>query len=249
MSTNTTSIRRPAPGAAAIAAMPFVIADDVFKVYREGDVETVALRGASMSVERGEFVAIVGRSGSGKSTLLNIIGGLAETTAGRVAVAGVDLARADEEVRATVRSKHVGMVFQADNLVPFLTAEENVALPMQLAGRADASARARQLLEELGVGPRRGHRPEQLSGGEKQRVAIATAIANEPELLLGDELTGELDTKNTDAVLDALATLNERGMTLVIVTHNMRVARRATRILHIKDGLIEESEGAHVGQA
>ncbi|MHB8514431.1 MAG: ATP-binding cassette domain-containing protein, partial [Dehalococcoidia bacterium] len=109
--------------------------------------------------------------------------------------------------------------------------------------------RARQLLEELGVGPRRGHRPEQLSGGEKQRVAIATAIANEPELLLGDELTGELDTKNTDAVLDALATLNERGMTLVIVTHNMRVARRATRILHIKDGLIEESEGAHVGQA
>ncbi len=249
MSTNTTSIRRPSPGAAAIAAMPFVIADDVFKVYREGDVETVALRGASMSVERGEFVAIVGRSGSGKSTLLNIIGGLAETTAGRVAVAGVDLARADEEVRATVRSKHVGMVFQADNLVPFLTAEENVALPMQLAGRADASARARQLLEELGVGPRRGHRPEQLSGGEKQRVAIATAIANEPELLLGDELTGELDTTNTDAVLDALATLNERGMTLVIVTHNMRVARRATRILHIKDGLIEESEGAHVGQA
>ncbi|HYM16632.1 MAG TPA: ABC transporter ATP-binding protein [Dehalococcoidia bacterium] len=242
MTTTTTPGQRPA---AAAASMPFVIADDVFKVYREGEVETVALRGASMTVERGEFVAIVGRSGSGKSTLLNIIGGLAETTAGRVAVAGVDLARADEETRAMVRSKHVGIVFQADNLVPFLTAEENVALPMELAGRAGAGARARQLLEELGVGPRHGHRPEQLSGGEKQRVAIATAIANEPELLLGDELTGELDTKNTDSVLDALAILNQRGMTLIIVTHNMRVARRAHRILHIKDGLIEESEHAH----
>ena len=242
MRAQTTSMPRAVPAA---SLMPFVIVDDVFKVYREGDVETVALRGASMTVERGEVVAIVGRSGSGKSTLLNIIGGLADTTAGRVTVAGFDLARADEELRAMVRSKHVGMVFQADNLVPFLTAEENVALPMQLAGRADAARRARQLLDELGVGARRGHRPEQLSGGEKQRVAIATAIANEPELLLGDELTGELDTKNTDAVLDALAVLNRGGMTLVIVTHNMRVARRATRILHIRDGLIEESEGTH----
>ncbi len=132
--------------------MPYVLVDDVIKVYRESDVETVALRGASLSVERGEFVAIVGRSGSGKSTLLNIMGGLAEPTAGRVSVAGVDLGRADEETRAALRRKHVGIVFQNDNLVPFLTAEENVALPLELAGRAGARSRARQLLAGLGVG-------------------------------------------------------------------------------------------------
>ena len=119
----------------ATATLPFVEIEDVFKIYREGDVETVALRGASMSVNKGEFVAIVGRSGSGKSTLLNIMGGLAEPTAGRAMVAGVDLARADEDTRAAVRRNRVGVVFQSDNLIPFLTAEENVALPMQLAGR------------------------------------------------------------------------------------------------------------------
>ena len=223
--------------------MPYVLVDDVIKVYRESDVETVALRGASLSVERGEFVAIVGRSGSGKSTLLNIMGGLAEPTAGRVSVAGVDLGRADEETRAALRRKHVGIVFQNDNLVPFLTAEENVALPLELAGRAGARSRARQLLEDLGVGDRRGHRPSQLSGGEKQRVAIAAAIVNEPEILLADELTGELDTKNADGVLDQLEQLNQRGMTLVIVTHNARVARRVRRILHIRDGVIGEGDG------
>jgi len=222
--------------------MPLVVLDDVFKIYKEGHVETVALRGASLTVERGEFVAIVGRSGSGKSTLLNIIGGLAEPTAGRVMVAGIDLARADEEQRASVRRNGVGIVFQNDNLIPFLTAEENVALPMQLAGRADAKARARMLLDGLGMGARRGHRPEQLSGGEKQRVAIASALANDPQLILADELTGELDTKNTDAVMDDLEKLNEGGTTLIVVTHNQRVAQRAHRVLHIADGRIEESK-------
>lgn len=231
----------------SVTTLPLVLVDDVFKIYREGDVETVALRGASMTVERGEFVAIVGRSGSGKSTLLNIIGGLAEATAGRALVGGVDLARADEDTRASMRRSRVGVVFQNDNLIPFLTAEENVALPMQLAGRADAKRRARQLLEELGVGLRRGNRPEQLSGGEKQRIAIAAALANEPELLLADELTGELDTANTDAVMDELGRLNRSGTTLIVVTHNTRVAERAHRVLHITDGRIEESEAAHAG--
>ena len=225
-----------------LSDMPLVLLDDVFKIYKEGDVETVALRGASLTVERGEFVAIVGRSGSGKSTLLNIIGGLAEPTAGRVMVAGIDLARADEEQRASVRRNGVGIVFQNDNLIPFLTAEENVALPLQLAGRADAKARARTLLDKLGMGARRGHRPEQLSGGEKQRVAIASALANDPQLILADELTGELDTKNTDAVMDDLEKLNEGGTTLIVVTHNQRVAQRAHRVLHIADGRIEESK-------
>jgi putative ABC transport system ATP-binding protein len=231
----------------AVSTLPLVLVDDVFKIYREGDVETVALRGASMTVDRGEFVAIVGRSGSGKSTLLNIIGGLAEATAGRALVGVVDLARADEDTRASIRRSRVGVVFQNDNLIPFLTAEENVALPMQLAGRANAKARARQLLEELGVGNRRGNRPDQLSGGEKQRIAIAAALANEPELLLADELTGELDTANTDAVMDELGRLNRSGTTLIVVTHNPRVAERAHRVLHITDGRIEESEAAHVG--
>jgi len=234
---------------ATTSTLALISIEDVFKIYREGDVETVALRGASMSVEKGEFVAIVGRSGSGKSTLLNIIGGLAEPTAGRAMVAGVDLARADEDTRASVRRKRVGVVFQSDNLIPFLTAEENVALPMQLSGRAGAKSRTRMLLEELGVGARRGHRPDQLSGGEKQRVAIATALANEPDILLADELTGELDTKNTDSVMDELARLNGKGTTLIVVTHNPRVAERAHRVLHIADGRIEESEAADVRNA
>jgi putative ABC transport system ATP-binding protein len=233
----------------AISTLPLVAIEDVFKIYREGDVETVALRGASMTVEKGEFVAIVGRSGSGKSTLLNIIGGLAEPTAGRAMVAGIDLARADEDTRAAVRRKRVGVVFQSDNLIPFLTAEENVSLPMQLAGRAGAKVRARMLLDEFGIGARRGHRPDQLSGGEKQRVAIATALANEPDILLADELTGELDTVNTDSVMDELARLNGQGTTLVVVTHNPRVAQRAHRVLHITDGRIEESETVDVRNA
>jgi putative ABC transport system ATP-binding protein len=234
---------------ASISTLPLIAIEDVFKIYREGDVETVALRGASMTVEKGEFVAIVGRSGSGKSTLLNIIGGLAEPTAGRAMVAGVDLARADEDTRAAVRRKRVGVVFQSDNLIPFLTAEENIALPMQLAGRAGAKARARTLLDEFGIGSRRGHRPDQLSGGEKQRVAIATALANEPDILLADELTGELDTANTEAVMDELARLSGQGTTLIVVTHNPRVAQRAHRVLYITDGRIEESETTGVRDA
>ena len=224
---------------------PLVVLFDLFKVYKEGDVETVALRGASLTVERGDFIAIIGRSGSGKSTLLNIIGGLAEPTAGRVVVAGIDLARADEEQRSSVRRNGVGIVFQNDNLIPFLTAEENVALPLQLAGQADAKSRARSLLDELGMTARRSHRPSQLSGGEKQRVAIACALATGPQLILADELTGELDTKNTDDVMDEVVRLNERGTTLIIVTHNPRVARRAHRVLHIADGRIEENEVTH----
>ncbi len=234
---------------ASISTMPLVAIEDVFKIYREGDVETVALRGASMTVEKGEFVAIVGRSGSGKSTLLNIIGGLAEPTAGRAIVGGVDLAHADEDTRAAVRRKRVGVVFQNDNLIPFLTAEENVALPMQLAGRGAAKARARTLLDELGIRSRAGHRPDQLSGGEKQRVAIATALANEPDILLADELTGELDTVNTDSVMNELARLNQRGTTLIVVTHNPRVAQRAHRVLHIADGRIEDREATDVRHA
>lgn len=220
---------------------------DVFKIYKEGDVETVALRGINLSVAQGEFVAITGRSGSGKSTLLSLLGGLAVPSAGRLIIQGSDLARLNEGQRAAFRREHIGIVFQADNLIPFLTARENVALPMNLAGVHNARAQAKILLREVGLGERLNHRPNQLSGGERQRVAIAVALANEPELLLSDELTGELDSATADSIMNLLKTLNTtRGLTLIVVTYNPIVARRSQRQVHILDGqLSEEKEMAH----
>ena len=210
---------------------------DLFKIYKEGDVETVALRGATLTVPAGEFLAIRGRSGAGKSTLLNLIGGLALPSAGRVVVDGTDIARLDEGGRAAFRRTKIGVVFQADNLIPFLSALENVALPMQLEGRRRAVGRARELLAEVGLAERVEHRPGMLSGGERQRVAIAVALANEPQLLLADELTGELDSATSDRVMDLLGQLNRaRGLTLVVVTHNKSVTARAGRKVRIADG-------------
>lgn len=226
-----------------------LVIQDVFKIYKEGDVETVALRGANMTVRRGEFVAISGRSGSGKSTLLGLIGGLAIPSAGRIMINDTDLSRLNEGQRAAFRGKHIGIIFQADNLIAFLSARENVALPMTLANRGDARARAEALLREVGLGERLNHRPNQLSGGERQRVAIAVALANDPDLLLADELTGELDSTTADSIMHLLKKLNEaRGLTLIVVTHNPGVAARAQRQVHILDGqLTAEGEAARVG--
>ena len=218
----------------------------LYKIYKEGDVETVALRGASLTVQPGEFVAITGRSGAGKSTLLTLIGGLATPSAGRVVIGGTDIARLNERERAAFRRAHVGVVYQADNLIPFLTAQENVMLPMQLASRRSAAGRARDLLAEVGLAERRNHKPGQLSGGERQRVAIATALSNEPDLLLADELTGELDTATAGRVMDLLGRLNaDHKLTLVVVTHNRGVAAYAGREVTIADGELFESEAAH----
>ncbi len=226
-----------------------LLIQDVFKIYKEGDVETVALRGANLTVQRGEFVAISGRSGSGKSTLLSLIGGLAVPSAGRIILGDTDLSRLNESQRAAFRGKHIGIVFQADNLISFLSARENVALPMTLANRQAAKERAESLLHEVGLSSRIDHRPNQLSGGERQRVAIALALANEPDLLLADELTGELDSATADGIMNLLNKLNvERGLTLIVVTHNPVVAGRAQRQVHILDGhLTEEGQIAHVG--
>jgi ABC-type lipoprotein export system ATPase subunit len=219
---------------------------DLYKIYKEGDIETVALRNASLTVQPGEFVAITGRSGAGKSTLLNLIGGLAVPSAGQVVIGGTDLARLTESERAKFRRTKIGIVFQADNLIPFLTAHENVALPMQLAGRTHPSIRAERLLVEVGLAGRMRHKPAMLSGGERQRVAIAIALANEPDLLLADELTGELDTATADKVMGLLNDLNERHkLTLIVVTHNKSVAARARRQVTIADGQLLESEAAH----
>ena len=221
--------------------------NNLYKIYKEGEIETVALREASLNVQPGEFVAITGRSGAGKSTLLNLIGGLAMPSAGQVVIHGEDITRMDESRRSVFRRTRIGIVYQMDNLIPFLSALENVMLPMQAAKRTNAKSRAMQLLDEVGLKQRVHHKPAQLSGGERQRVAIAVALANEPSLLLADELTGELDSQTADKVMDTLGALNaSHKLTLVIVTHNKTVAARARRQVKIADGKLYESEAAHV---
>lgn len=229
------------PESLAVTEAPVAEVVDVFKVYREGEAETVALRGASLQLHAGEFVSLVGPSGSGKSTLLSIMAGLSLPTAGRVLVGGRDLSRLDEAERAAVRSEKVGLVFQRGNLVPFLSAEENVALALEIAGRPrGAIARARELLDVLGLDGRRRQRPNQLSGGEAQRAGIAVALANRPDLLLGDEITGELDSESAAQVMELLLRLRrETGLTLLVVTHNPALAASADRQLVITDGRID----------
>jgi putative ABC transport system ATP-binding protein len=215
----------------------------LYKIYKEGEIETVALRDASLSVPPGEFVVITGRSGAGKSTLLNLIGGLSTPSAGKVIIQGTDINRLSESERAAFRRQKIGIVYQTDNLIPFLTALENVTLPMQLARRKDSRESASQLLNEVGLSERMHHKPNMLSGGERQRVAIAVALANQPELLLADELTGELDSATADKVMALLDELNaSRRLTLVIVTHNKSVAAHAQRQVKISDGQLFESE-------
>ena len=217
---------------------------DLYKIYKDGDIETVALRSARLSVLPGEFVAITGRSGAGKSTLLSLMGGLATPSAGSVVIGGTDIARLNERGRAAFRRAMIGIVYQADNLIPFLSALENVMLPMQLAGRAHAAAHARALLDDVGLAARMQHKPGMLSGGERQRVAIAVALANDPQLLLADELTGELDSATADSVMALLGGLNTaRRLTLVVVTHNKTVAARARRQVTITDGQLVEAAG------
>ena len=227
--------------------MEILSLQNLYKIYKDGNIETVALRDASLTVQPGEFIAITGRSGAGKSTLLNLIGGLSTPSAGRVVINGTDIARLDEAARAAFRRENIGIMYQTDNLIPFLSALENVMLPMQLAGRKDSKSRGQQLLKEVGLGERLNHKPGMLSGGERQRVAIAVALGNEPKLLLADELTGELDSVTADHVMELLGSLNKtHNLTLVIVTHNKNVANRAPRQVSITDGQLFEREAAYV---
>ncbi len=219
---------------------------ELYKIYKDGEVETVALRGANLTVQPGEFLAIRGRSGAGKSTLLNLLGGLALPSAGQIVIDGADITKMDESQRAAFRLQTIGIIYQTDNLIPFLTALENVMLPLQLAGEKDALGRAVQLLDDVGLANRMSHKPSMLSGGERQRVAIAIALANHPKILLADELTGELDSVTADSVMELLARLNtEYALTLIIVTHNKNVAARAYRQIKIADGQLFESEVSH----
>lgn len=217
---------------------------DAFKIYKENEIQTVALRGANLSVQPGEFVAVVGRSGSGKSTLFSLLAGLAEPTAGRIEIDGRDITNLPERERSTLRRDRIGVTFQSGNLMPFLSALENVALPLEFAGSRQARSRARELLKGVGLKDRQSSMPAQLSGGEQARVALAMALANDPGLLLADEPTGELDTQTADEIVTMLETLNrDRGVTVLVVTHNPEVAVRAPRRVRITDGVLEEAPG------
>jgi putative ABC transport system ATP-binding protein len=214
--------------------------------YKMGDAFVDALRGVDLTVARGEFVALVGPSGSGKSTVLNLIGGLDRPTSGQVWINGTELSASDERTLTRHRRQHVGFVFQSFNLLPRLTAEENVALPLMFSGvpEKERRARARALLERVGLGPRLTHRPTQLSGGEQQRVAIARALVGQPALLLADEPTGNLDTTIGAEIMALLRELNqEQGLTLLVVTHDPEVAAFADRIVRLRDGRLQEGEG------
>jgi putative ABC transport system ATP-binding protein len=228
------------PEAATEPSAPALIdVRDVYKIYREGTAETVALRGAALRLEKGEFASLVGPSGSGKTTLLWIMAGLTLPAAGQVLLDGRDITRLDEAERGRVRARSIGLVFQRGNLIPFLKAEENVAMAVRLAGGRNANGRARDLLAGVGLDHRRHHYPRQLSGGESQRVAIALALANEPALLLGDEITGELDSGTSEAVLEVLLEVQrQRGMSVLTVTHNPWLAAQAGRRLSIVDGVV-----------
>jgi ABC-type lipoprotein export system ATPase subunit len=216
-----------------------IVCEGLVRIYKVADLEVVALQGLDLVVRDGEMVAIVGASGSGKSTLLNILGGLDTPSAGRAVVAGHDLSQLGRRERTRYRRQVVGMIWQqtARNLLPYLTARENVELPMTLDGRPQRSDRARLLLELVGLGERHDHRPERLSGGEQQRVAIAVSLANEPAVLFADEPTGELDTTTSHEIFGLLRRVNEElGTTIVIVTHDPLVSEQVQRTVAIRDG-------------
>ena len=199
------------------------------------------LRGITLDIASGEITAVVGPSGAGKSSLMMVAGGLERATAGRVEVAGEDLGRLDDDARARLRRDHVGIVFQGFHLIPTMTALENVALPLEFAGRGDAFEAAQAALERVGLGPRLSHYPAQLSGGEQQRVAVARAFVGRPKLLLADEPTGNLDGETGKQVIDLLFALHaERGTTLLLITHDPALAERCDRIIHLRDGQIAQ---------
>jgi putative ABC transport system ATP-binding protein len=218
-------------------AWPALQFHDVFKIFRSGPVETVALRGLELRVERGELIAVLGPSGCGKSTMLALAAALDEPSAGEVRAGERPLGLLDETELAQYRAREVALVLQRDNLWPGLSAQENVTVSLQLAGRADSGAAAEAALAAFGLGERGRQRAGSLSGGEQQRVAIAAAAARRAPLVLADEPTGELDAANERLVLDALAQLrNEFGSTVVVVTHSAQVARAADRVVELRDG-------------
>jgi putative ABC transport system ATP-binding protein len=229
---------QPLPGGAA----PVIELAGVRKVYRSGALEVEALRGISLTIAQGEYVAVMGPSGSGKSTLMHILGCLDTPTSGMYWLAGEDVGVMDEIELAEIRNRRVGFVFQQFNLLPSLTALRNVEMPLAYAGvsRDRRRRRATEALERVGLGDRLAHRPGELSGGQQQRVAVARALVTDPALLLADEPTGNLDSSASGEVLALIAELHRQGRTVVLITHEADIARSAQRVVRIRDGALSE---------
>ncbi|MBD8489671.1 ABC transporter ATP-binding protein [Echinicola sp. CAU 1574] len=225
--------------------MTILSVENVSKIYQSGARKLTVLDGVNLAVEAGDSIAIVGPSGSGKTTLLGLCAGLDSASSGSVKLNGHHLELLSEDQRAAVRSQEIGFIFQNFQLLPTLTALENVMVPLELKKRKDAKEKAMELLEEVGLGDRSTHYPTQLSGGEQQRVSIARAFANEPKILFADEPTGNLDTETGEMIEDLIFNLNKAsGTTLILVTHDAELAAKTNRIIHIKGGKIQENQHA-----
>jgi putative ABC transport system ATP-binding protein len=223
---------------------PIIQAIDLSKTYRLGKVDVPAVRGVSFSVQEGEFVSIVGPSGSGKSTLFYLLGGLTKATSGRVIIGGDDFAQMSDAQRTALRKKRIGFVFQKFNLLPTLTARDNIAIAREIAGKNGSIDNdfLQKVATLLGIEDRLDHRPSELSGGQQQRVALARALVNQPSIILADEPTGNLDTQNSEIVLKMLRNANQEfGQTVLMITHNPEAAEFGDRVLHMRDGQIAEA--------
>ncbi len=226
--------------------MEILRVEQLSKIYGTGENQVVALDSVSFSVQRGEFVAITGPSGSGKSTLLHILGGVDTPTSGRVMIDGTDIYRLNENNLAVFRRRHIGLIYQFYNLIPVLNVEENINLPLLLDGRKEDPAYFKEIVRSLGLGDRLKYLPNQLSGGQQQRVSIGRALINRPALILADEPTGNLDSKNSGEIMQLLRHSNETyNQTLIVITHDEKIALQAGRIISIEDGRIARDEVVH----